>query len=1086
MNGTRNYLYHVYVILFSFLVAACNGGDGGEGSSPNNPTTSAKTGSLQIVLQDETNTSQFESASIAVKSAVKSGKSEISAMSTPYSAQSTAMSPQNNTSNEPSLDLNADRFRVIGEGPANNTFDETFTGRGSRTLTGVAVGAWKVTVIAIDANGVEFARGVQNLTVRPTETTQSVVEVKMDQGNGGLSFQANWPKDIALTHNPKLELRDSKGNLVAGILINTVDSPTDPTMKQSSVEVGNTIPSGYYTLVFTVHDSNNKGENVHLATGFAETIRIIKDQSTRIEQTLKGVRGLGAIDLGVVLNLNNKLPISITNASSLPTSFAYDQPISFTLQADVPDTDSAFNAITKFWYVNGHFVEIAPTLTINSAISLLPTSYHGRYVSGHYRVDVVGYTTTGERSGSASFEFEVTGQQTKWLTQGTLEGNLYSGDSNGPVNLNNIKTLALKDSFGVEVQNAIQYDQATKRIYGAAIEEGEYVLTIEGKPSMGYQYIPYSMPVTIEAGRNANLGTIRLYEAYELPIDASTGGQLNVGDEKTSDIAKIKFPANAFVNSKTKAVYSGEVSVYPKAFNPSSESYTNAFPGGFTGIVRENGTDTEFDIISYGIVAASLVDNKGDKLELAPGKKATISIKVANPATAPATMPLWHLDEETGRWMQEGEATLVGDYYVGEVAHFSWWNFDYPCGSSDNVWGSTCPWIRVNFTVVDPEGNPSPFAKIKLLGEGNFAYSKTVTTDHTGRIKTKLPFSPSAVASQKAQISYEVQAEESVYSADGRKPGVSDKASMTFALTHTEGVAGYGTYYHRKLVLGEPNQPRLVVKAKDNDTRRIVNRTKAPVKFKKPSGSQTSSRVVFTVSNEGSAQLDFSGDDLGNLVIATNDDPENPTPAGNQWNAAPGLTSLESKGTKQSLNVTYTGSAYGTEKAYLHIPNNTNKGTLVIPLVTLKAGDDFQLVTNSAGTSQLFDGMIWWEQNPYASNPYVADPYAVDPYVWKVHSGSWQERRHYLRGNKRGYFAIDLSHLPDDMLVTNTKLTWDSYGISAYGGAVKLYKGKQQETITVDNAADGYSSACIEGDSHCVIAVVPATSGSRGEATLQL
>jgi hypothetical protein len=41
-------------------------------------------------------------------------------------------------------------------------------------------------------------------------------------------------------------------------------------------------------------------------------------------------------------------------------------------------------------------------------------------------------------------------------------------------------------------------------------------------------------------------------------------------------------------------------------------------------------------------------------------------------------IPLWHFDEQIGRWLEEGVAFLDGDKYIGEVSHFSWWNCDDP------------------------------------------------------------------------------------------------------------------------------------------------------------------------------------------------------------------------------------------------------------------------------------------------------------------------------------------------------------------------------------------------------------------------
>jgi hypothetical protein len=46
----------------------------------------------------------------------------------------------------------------------------------------------------------------------------------------------------------------------------------------------------------------------------------------------------------------------------------------------------------------------------------------------------------------------------------------------------------------------------------------------------------------------------------------------------------------------------------------------------------------------------------------------------------PATIPLWHFDEEKGIWVEEGIAIRQGNGYIGTVKHFSWVNLDLPAG----------------------------------------------------------------------------------------------------------------------------------------------------------------------------------------------------------------------------------------------------------------------------------------------------------------------------------------------------------------------------------------------------------------------
>jgi hypothetical protein len=72
-------------------------------------------------------------------------------------------------------------------------------------------------------------------------------------------------------------------------------------------------------------------------------------------------------------------------------------------------------------------------------------------------------------------------------------------------------------------------------------------------------------------------------------------------------------------------------------------------------------------------------DGSGNELKLKSGKKATINVPVATTqqSTAASTIPLWHFNETTAVWEEEGAATLNGTIYTGEVSHFSWWNCDH-------------------------------------------------------------------------------------------------------------------------------------------------------------------------------------------------------------------------------------------------------------------------------------------------------------------------------------------------------------------------------------------------------------------------
>lgn len=193
----KGIFYLIYAVMISMVITACGGGGGDDGTSQSVSDTSRK-GSLQLVLKDETNASQFET--VSVESAQRTSRafgfesqsSGVNSFSSQSAVESSSLSPGSVTTNEPALDLNLDTFRIKGEGPAGESFNTVVRGRGARQIEGLVAGNWTITVIAQDVNGLEFARGSQAVTVRPSEVTPSFIEVVMAQGKGSFDFAIEW------------------------------------------------------------------------------------------------------------------------------------------------------------------------------------------------------------------------------------------------------------------------------------------------------------------------------------------------------------------------------------------------------------------------------------------------------------------------------------------------------------------------------------------------------------------------------------------------------------------------------------------------------------------------------------------------------------------------------------------------------------------------------------------------------------------------------------------------------------------------------------------------------------------------------
>ena len=140
--------------------------------------------------------------------------------------------------------------------------------------------------------------------------------------------------------------------------------------------------------------------------------------------------------------------------------------------------------------------------------------------------------------------------------------------------------------------------------------------------------------------------------------------------------AKVVFSGNSIVdNSGTP--YNGEVSVYTHWFDPSDINLAVNSPASLEGVDLEG----ENKILStYGMMGVELETGSGEKLQLASDEQAELTFPIPSSiqGNAPETIPLWSLDEETGKWIEEFSAKKEGNNYVGSVNHFSFWNCDYP------------------------------------------------------------------------------------------------------------------------------------------------------------------------------------------------------------------------------------------------------------------------------------------------------------------------------------------------------------------------------------------------------------------------
>lgn len=164
--------------------------------------------------------------------------------------------------------------------------------------------------------------------------------------------------------------------------------------------------------------------------------------------------------------------------------------------------------------------------------------------------------------------------------------------------------------------------------------------------------------------------------------------------------------------------YSGTVTVSAFYLDPTDLNSFARMPG---MLYAQNTNGEDGALMTYGMIVVELYGSSGQSLQLADGSIATLHMPV-NPnqkANAPETIPLWFFDETVGYWIEDGTATLVGDEYIGNVSHFTFWNCD--------VFFESC---LLNGLVTDGLGNPVGNATV-IVESGGMISSGVSNSDGT-------------------------------------------------------------------------------------------------------------------------------------------------------------------------------------------------------------------------------------------------------------------------------------------------------------------------------------------------------------------
>jgi hypothetical protein len=293
----------------------------------------------------------------------------------------------------------------------------------------------------------------------------------------------------------------------------------------------------------------------------------------------------------------------------------------------------------------------------------------------------------------------------------TLQGNVF--DKNGDP--------AMDVTVKVGSKTATTDVRGYFRIVDASLDKNASLVTAE---KAGY----FKAYRTFSATSGVNQVTIKLIEKTTAgTIDASSGGNVTL-----TNGSKIVLPANGVVKASGGS-YSGPVNVHAAYIDPTASDINEIVPGSFIANDKNNQRVT---LSSYGMLAVELESPAGEKLQIASGSKATLTtpIPASVQSSAPATISLWYVDEQTGIWKEEGTATKNGTNYVGDVSHFSYWNCDIPV-----------PTVGFTATIVTAAG-PLVYAYVKIRpASGSYSGYAHGHTDSLGQLAGIIPANMSLI-----------------------------------------------------------------------------------------------------------------------------------------------------------------------------------------------------------------------------------------------------------------------------------------------------------------------------------------------------
>ena len=319
-------------------------------------------------------------------------------------------------------------------------------------------------------------------------------------------------------------------------------------------------------------------------------------------------------------------------------------------------------------------------------------------------------------------------------------------DNNATATDDVVVTIAKYGRLGIMLSGTVKNHATYKSISSASITVSQY----QGEISRMVGEVKtnrngnYSVQVRVDPGRltvNANAagfaphsiivdvsdGSRRIADLAMIPVQVTQSFMPEDNAAlKVEGQTVVSLSANVLVTDSGGAA-SGEATARVTVLDASKDP--SVMPGDLESYNADTGEAAPIE--SFGAMNVEFAGGNGNRLNLASGKQASISIPLASgrrPEDSPKSIPLYYWSDVTGYWVEEGTATLQqtadGKWaYTGSVGHFSTWNADVLYES-----------ITMKGCVQDQNGKPVKYAEVTARGK-DYVGNSSATTDFDGRFE---------------------------------------------------------------------------------------------------------------------------------------------------------------------------------------------------------------------------------------------------------------------------------------------------------------------------------------------------------------